>query len=179
MHLFATLLASLAIGGGGPLPGLQRTPPPWRPEYAHLQQRVRRLGLPPVSDVIYHVHALLHVYVNGKPVAVPANVGIDYGRNFITSLHTHDRSGVIHMEATRKYPFRLVDFFDVWGVAFGRNRLGAYTSRGARRVWTFVDGRRVRHPESYVMKRHDNIVVAYGRAGSFPKRPSTAALVGY
>jgi hypothetical protein len=83
------------------------------------------------------------------------------------------------MEATRKYPFRLVDFFDVWGVAFGRNRLGAYTSHGARRVWTFVDGRRVRHPESYVMKRHDNIVVAYGRAGSFPKRPSAAALIGY
>jgi hypothetical protein len=189
----AALLAAAAIAavgiavahGGSPhksskvaLPGLQRTPAPWAPEYAHLPDRVAALGLPPVSDVVYHVHALLHVYVDGRPIPVPADVGIDFGRGYIASLHTHDETGVIHVEATRPYPFRLSDFFAVWGVAFGRDRLGGYRSRGARRVWVFVNGRPVVDPVHYVMRRHDDIVVAYGRAGSFPRRPSTAALAG-
>jgi hypothetical protein len=42
-----------------------------------------------------------------------------------------------------------------------------------------VNDKPIRYPTSYVMKAHDNIVVAYGKGGSFPKRPSAAALRGY
>jgi hypothetical protein len=158
--------------------GIRATKPPWPPEYAHLQQRLNALNLPPVG-ASYHIHALLHVYVNGKPVTVPANIGLYQAKGIASSIHTHDTDGVIHMEASRPYPFTLGDLFVVWGVRFSGTQLGAYTNSAGGRVWVFVNGKSIRYPRSYVMKAHDNIVVAYGKLGSFPKKPSAAALRGY
>ena len=159
--------------------GIRATKPPWPPEYAHLQQRLKALNLPPVGNESYHIHALLHVYVNGKPVTVPANIGLYRAKGIVSPVHTHDPSGVIHMEASRPYPFTLGDFFTVWGVRFSATQLGAYTNGGGKRVWVYVNGKPIRYPRFYAMKAHDNIVTAYGTLGSFPKRPSAAALRGY
>jgi hypothetical protein len=186
-------VAALAAGGrgsaGGPpaprapvalrrLEGLSATAAPWPAEYGHLGQRLRVLGLPPVSDVIYHVHALLHVYVDGRAVTVPANLGISPDGVAFSSLHTHDTTGVLHMEATRPFAFRLSDVFAVWGVAFGPGRLGGYRATRDRRLWVYADGRPVSDPLGYAIRPHDNLVVAYGRRGSFPTTPSAAALSG-
>lgn len=168
------LIATIGIGGGG----LQATEPPWPPEYEHLQQRLQALDLPPVGDQSYHVHALLHVYVDGEPVTVPANIGIDSSEGIESSLHTHDTSGVIHMEAVHPYPYTLGDFFEVWGVRFSGTQLGAYTNSGSKTVQVYVNGHQIGDPTSYVLKADDNIVVAYGEPGSFPKEPSAAALEG-
>jgi hypothetical protein len=162
----------------GDLQGLSSAPAPWGAEYGSLAQRLSVLGLPPASDVNYHVHALLHVYVDGRVVTVPANLGISPGGEAFSSLHTHDTTGVLHLEATRPFAFRLSDVFAVWGVAFGRDRLGAYRDRGAERLWVYANGRPVEEPVRYVIRRHDNVVVAFGRRGSFPKNPSNAALAG-
>jgi hypothetical protein len=162
----------------GHLHGLSSEPAPWPAEYGDLAQRLGVLGLPPVSDVVYHVHALLHVYVDGRAVTVPANLGIGPGGDAFSSLHTHDTTGVLHLEATRPFAFRLSDVFAVWGVTFGHDRLGAYRNRGAERLWVYANGRPVANPVRYVIRRHDNVVVAYGRRESFPKTPSTAPLAG-
>ncbi len=159
--------------------GIRATKPPWSPEYAHLQQRLNALNLPPVGNESYHIHALLHVYINGKPVTVPANIGLYRAKGIVSPIHTHDTSGVIHMEASRPHPFTLGDFFVVWGVRFSSIQLGAYTNGGGKRVWVYVNGNPIGYPKSYVIKAHDNIVVAYGKLGSFPKRPSAAALRRY
>ena len=102
---------------------------------------VRRAGhspagveVPGQSDAGFHIHAMLRVYVDGKPVTVPANVGIDPQGQFIAPLHTHDTSGVIHMEATQTYPFTLGQFFTVWGVKFAPGQLGAYRTGGGKTV---------------------------------------------
>jgi hypothetical protein len=160
--------------------GLSAGPPPWGPEYSDLVQRLATLRLPPPSDVVYHVHAILHVYVNGRRQIVPPDVGIDVQHNLLASLHTHDATGVIHMEATAPFPFRLADFFDVWGVLLTPTQLGPYRNAGDRTVHFYVNGRPLTgaDPTSYVMHAHDDLVVAYGRDGSFPTRPSTAALAG-
>ncbi len=171
---FVALIASL----GGASEGVRTTEPPWPPEYEHLQQRLDAMKLPPVGDESYHIHALLHVYVDGQPVSVPANIGIDASRGIEPSLHTHDTSGVIHMEAAHPYPFTLGEFFNVWGVRFSGTQLGSYTDSGSERVRVYANGRPISDPTSYVLKAHDNIVVAYGEPGSFPKRPSAAALKG-
>ena len=171
---FAALIATL--GGGNE--GVRATEPPWPPEYKHLQQRLEALNLPPVGDESYHIHALLHVYVEGHRVSVPANIGIDLSEGIESSLHTHDTSGVIHMEAVHSYPFTLGEFFKVWGVRFSSSELGAYTNSGSKRVQVYVNGHPISDPASHVLKAHDNIVVAYGEPGSFPKKPSAAALKG-
>jgi hypothetical protein len=183
--LLAVMVPFVAAGvasagsAGSATAGIRATKPPWSPEYAHLQQRLKALNLPPVGNESYHIHALLHVYVNGKPVTVPANIGLYRTKGICSSIHTHDTSGVIHMEAARRYPFTLGDFFIVWGVRFSSTQLGAYTNGGGKRVWFYVNGKPIGYPKSYVMKAHDNIVVAYGKLSSFPKRPSAVALRRY
>src|SRR6266545_4079696 len=46
------------------LEGLSTGPIPWQPEYEHLADRIRALGLPPSANV-FHVHAHLDVFVDG------------------------------------------------------------------------------------------------------------------
>ena len=151
--------------------GVQTTPPPWQPEYAHLGQRLDALGLPGLNENIFHIHSLMHVYVNGKAVTVPANVGLDTSSGTFSSLHTHDTSGLVHMEADRKYPFTIGQFFAVWGVKFSDDQLGPYRSKGDEQVRAYVNGKRISDPVNYVMKEGDEIAVGYGKPGSFPSNP--------
>ena len=76
----------------------------------------------------YHVHAHLDVFVNGRPVLVPAGIGIDLANPDVRSdkrldgivvgagltqecdqpcispLHTHDLSGLLHTETKTPSP---------------------------------------------------------------------------
>src|SRR3954454_23108938 len=45
-----------------------------------------------------HIHTELAIEVNGVPLQVPAFIGIDQEANRIAALHTHDDSGLIHVE---------------------------------------------------------------------------------
>jgi hypothetical protein len=110
----------------------------------------------------YHVHAHLDVFVNGKPVEVPAGIGIDiddpavhtvetdlgptYGgidpacaRPCISPLHTHDSSGVLHTESALAYPNTLGQFSTEWGVALSATCVGGYCSPDAA-IQVFLDG---------------------------------------
>jgi hypothetical protein len=166
-------------GGGGPSPkglpagaeeGAQTTKAPWQPEYSHLVARAQAMKLPPPSDQIFHIHALLHVFVDGKPVPVPSQIGIDQADQYLAPLHTHDSSGIVHMESAVQTQFTLGEFFAVWGVRFTDSQLGAYKNGGGKTLQVYVDGKRIKDPVNYVMKRHDSIVVGYGKPGSFPTK---------
>src|SRR5436190_14325331 len=122
-------------------PGLQVSTGPWDPEYNELPQRLKMLQLPQTSDVIFHIHANLEVYADGKKMPVPAQIGIDQQHQLLASLHTHDTSGTIHMEAVQPYPFKLGQFFDVWGVRFTATQLGAYHSGNGLVLLTWVNGK--------------------------------------
>jgi hypothetical protein len=157
-----------AATGSGATAGLQSTPAPWPPEHSALQTRVAALHLPPQSDTAYHVHADLRVYVSGHQVPVPAQIGINPQEEFLAPLHTHDTSGIIHMEASEQYPFTLGQFFTVWGVTFTRTQLGSYVAGKGNVLAVYVNGSPVTNFVEYVMRPHDDIVVAYGKPGSFP-----------
>jgi hypothetical protein len=159
---------SAHVTGAGASAGLQATPAPWTPEYAGLQTRLAALNLPAGMDGAYHVHAALRVYVNGKQVPVPANIGIEPEATSLASLHTHDATGVIHIESSEKYPFTLGQFFTIWGVKFTSTQLGSYVAHGGNVLAVYANGKPVSNPAGYVMNPHDNIVVGYGKPGSFP-----------
>jgi hypothetical protein len=107
-----------------------------------------------------HIHAHLDVYVNGKRVQVPANVGIDFKHQFITELHTHDTTGVVHIESPVVTTFSLGQFFGEWGVKLTSRTLGQY--RGRVRWW--VNGEpKTGDPAAHVLHAHEEIVVALGR----------------
>jgi len=71
-----------------------------------------------VTSEAYHVHSHLSIYLNGASVAVPSQIGIVEPTpttqcNY--SVHTHDRSGIIHVEAPAAGTFTLGQLFALWG----------------------------------------------------------------
>ena len=174
--------AGLTISGPGLQEGvpagtaLQAAHPAWAPEYAHLAQRLKQLGLPPGGKETFHIHALLHIYVDGLLVPVAPNVGLDPAKGLESSLHTHDSSGVIHMEAPHPFKYTLGDFFAVWGVKFGPAQLGGLKGYGGDKLHFYVNGRTLANPAAYVLHDNDSVVIGYGAPSSFPHTPSTIVL---
>ena len=152
--------------------GVQTGKAPWKPEYSFLAQRLSALNFPEQSDVGYHVHAVLFVYIDGKQTPVPANIGIDPQGRFIAALHTHDGSGVVHMEATRPYPFTLGEFINIWGVDFSDSNIGAYKAGDGNVLQLWVNGKQVSDPVNYKMQEKDVMILGFGKPGSFPTKKS-------
>jgi hypothetical protein len=164
--------AGLVISGAG----LSTSRPPWAPEYAHLPERLEQIGIPPGGKEKFHIHTLLHIYVEGLLVPLPADVGLDPARHLESSLHTHDRTGIIHMEAPHRFNFTLGDFFAVWGVKLGPAQVGGLKGLGGDKLHFYVNGRPLANPAAYVMHNGDSIVIGYGKDSSFPHAPSTFLL---
>jgi hypothetical protein len=181
----ALLLTALAVAGCGsdkktaaaPVisgPGITATAPPWKPSYDHLAERMKRFGVPPPGTEKYHHHAQLHVYNDGLLVSVPTHIGLAPG--VAAGLHTHAPGGVIHIEASKPFKPTLGSFFAVWGVPFGPKQVGNLKDEGDEHVYVLANGKPVADPIHYVIKEGDNIVVAHGKAGSFPKTPPVTLL---
>ncbi len=183
--LTAAIVAALAgCGTSGPPekglevtgPGIRSTQPPWPPAYAGLTARIRRLHLPTGSTDKFHIHAELNIYNQGLLVTIPADVGIDRRHHIETTIHTHDFSGIIHMEAPHPFRYTLGDFFAIWGVRFGAGTLGGLEDSGSDRVWVYVNGKLISDPARHVLANGDNISIGYGKPSSFPHQPSTRIL---
>jgi hypothetical protein len=147
------------------IPGLQTGPPPWNNSSAVLADRLPILGLSALGTEgsVIHIHQHLDIYVNGKKVQVPALIGIDTTGGFLTELHTHDTSGVLHVESASKRDYILGQFFGEWGVKLTSNCLGTYC--GNLKWW--VDGKRmVGNPAQLILKAHQEIVIAAGKTPS-------------
>jgi hypothetical protein len=175
---------ALAIAGTAVAVAARRADPPARPplrtsvpntaraqwpaDDGRLAERLDALRLPGPSDTGFHIHVRLRIFVGARAVAVPAGIGIEPRSGLLAPLHTHDASGIVHIESERPYPFTLGQFFAVWGVRFSATRLGAYADDGADRLRAYVDGRRIAAPAGHVLAAHERIVIAYGRPGQAP-----------
>jgi hypothetical protein len=72
-----------------------------------------------------HYHPQLAITVNGRPVQVPANIGVDPTTGAMSAVHTHTADGEIHIEAdTTGEVFTLGQLFTQWGVSLGASQLG-------------------------------------------------------
>jgi hypothetical protein len=75
-------------------------------------------GVPCAAQVeTFHIHSHLSIIVNGVAQAIAANAGIVSTPTLDCHyyLHTHDRSGKIHIEAPAAGTFTLGQFFAIWG----------------------------------------------------------------
>jgi hypothetical protein len=180
------VVAALAVAGCGSSasapqgatvtgPGVQTGAPPWPPEYQHLQQRIREIGIPPGGKETFHIHSMLHIYVNGLLSPLPANVGLP-PKGVESSMHTHDSTGIIHMEAPHPFPYTLGDFFAVWGVKLGPAQVGGLTGLGGDHLHFYVNGKPFTNPAALHLHRYDSVVIGYGADNSFPHTPSTFLL---
>ena len=148
---------------------------PWGANVGHLRERLRTIGLPAlrVEGSRLHTHQHLDLYLDGKHVAVPAGIGIgrDAGGRFFSPLHTHDRSGILHVESAAVRPYTLGELFRVWGVRLTATCIGNDCAGNGRAVRAFVGGVRVPgNPATIPLRRHAEIVLTFGTAGELPKR---------
>src|ERR1044071_10295818 len=63
----------------------------------------------------FHYHAHLSIFVNGSSYLVPGGIGIEPS-DCIYWLHTHDDSGIIHIESPQNDTFNLGQFLKVWSI---------------------------------------------------------------
>jgi hypothetical protein len=146
---------------------------PWPPNNrALLHARLEQIGIPALKQEgqRLHTHQHLDIVIRGKGYPIPAGIGVDARERFISPLHTHDYTGVTHIESPVVRRFTLGQFFDVWGLRFNANCLGGYCAKGKEKVWVFVNGTKVLgNPRALALREHDEIVVAYGTYASIPK----------
>ena len=107
-----------------------------------------------------HYHSHLTLLRDGRNVKVPALIGIDLQHQCLYWLHTHDATGVMHIESPDARTYTLGQFFDVWGQPLSRTK--AASLRG--RLAVFVGDRRVGgDPRAIVLKPHELITIEQGR----------------
>jgi len=122
------------------------------------------------EQTAYHVHAHLAIIDDGQNVLMPAGIGIvgpwreRYGSIAEAQcyywLHTHDSSGIVHVEAPSPRQFTLGNLFDIWGQPLDATVVGP--SRG--NVMAFVDGRAFSgNVRSIPLVDHAVIVLEVGR----------------
>lgn len=70
-------------------------------------------GVGCATAVNYHVHALVSIYHDGQRLALPQSIGRGSGCDY--GMHTHDGSGVVHIETDVPASFTLGQFFALWG----------------------------------------------------------------
>jgi hypothetical protein len=151
----------------GALTDMLTGPAPWPANVTGLRSRLAAFGLPALAreGTVLHIHEHLDVYVDGRRVTVPAGIGIDAADGFISPLHTHDESGVMHVESPTVRRFTLGEFFGVWGVRLDASHLGGYTVGGGKELHAYVNGERVDgDPGKIVLASHQEIVLAFGTA---------------
>jgi hypothetical protein len=144
------------------LPGVRRTKAPWPPEYEFLADRLLPLGLHDLGEegAATHIHAHVDIFVDGKRVTVPLNLGIT--PSYLTELHTHDTRGVIHIESPEENDeFTLGQFFAEWGVFLNSRCVGAYCDN----LRWYVNGKpQTGNPANVVLKPHQQVAIVVGKA---------------
>jgi hypothetical protein len=114
------------------------------------------------ESFVVHWHAHLDVFVNKDSVVIPANLGIDEVDRKISPLHTHDDSGVLHIEAPDTTPLSLGQLFTVWGVRLDANCVADYCSPDTP-IATYVDGEEFAgNPADLVLKDLQQISLVVG-----------------
>jgi len=65
------------------------------------------------EQLAFHIHAKLNITINNESYPIPAGIGI-IPNNCIYWLHTHDVSGIIHIESPVEKEFTLGQFLRIW-----------------------------------------------------------------
>ncbi|HEY9425965.1 MAG TPA: hypothetical protein VIR34_02330 [Gemmatimonadaceae bacterium] len=116
----------------------------------------------------YHIHVHLSLYVNGEQLAIPPGIGVkdpQLSNGFVIAgscfywLHTHDATGIIHVEPPTAIEANLGQLFDIWGQPLSTTGVAGYN--GA--VTVLVDGEKYTgDPRAIVFETHKQITLEVG-----------------
>jgi hypothetical protein len=146
------------------------------PAPADASAQAKAAGLPMLGaeGQVLHIHSHLDVFVDGKAVTVPAEIGIDVPKQQISPLHTHDTSGVVHIESPVKADFTLGQFMTEWNVPISKDAIGTLKVGDGKELHVYVNGKeQAGDPASLKLAAHDEIAVVYGAPSDKVQVPST------
>ena len=86
-------------------------------------------------------------------------------------LHTHDASGIIHVESPDERPYTLGNFFDIWGqpLETGKGAKADNVAGLRGRLRVYVDGKAFSgDPRAIVLKPHEQIALVVGSPAVTP-----------
>ena len=121
-----------------------------------------------MEQALFHIHAHLAIYVHGQQKFVPYGIGIvpPYrlqntasgpfvaGGSKFYWLHTHDETGIIHIESPQQRTFTLGDLFDIWHQPLSPTQVGPATGQIAVLVNNYPVGG---DPRAIPLAAHDVI----------------------
>ena len=147
MRLVGAIVLAIVIGSCGQ--GAAPTPAP-----------AANVPCGPSEILTRHEHAHLTILVRGQIKTVPAFIGITATQ--ICWLHTHDTSGIIHIEAGDSRAFTLGDFFAVWRQPLSEAVLDGERAGAGETISVTVNGQATAPPNLIVLKDHEDIVLQLG-----------------
>ncbi|MGB7638580.1 MAG: hypothetical protein WCF03_07810 [Nitrososphaeraceae archaeon] len=120
-----------------------------------------------VEQLVSHIHAHLDIFINGQPYTIPSQIGIT--DKCFYWLHTHDESGIIHIESPVAKDYTIGQFFDIWNKKFSNTQILDNIVNGKNTLNVYVNGNKVNAGVNYrdiKLKAHDEIAVVYGKPPS-------------
>ena len=109
----------------------------------------------------YHIHALLSIYQDGIRLGLPDSIGRGSGCSY--EMHTHDITGILHVETDVPKVFTLGQFFALWGQPLGT---AAVAGLPGKPTYYVIDKEQVVRftgdPATIVLSAHREIVIVTG-----------------
>ncbi len=167
--------ATVLLAQGGPIPLVQATQvgatkfePGDTPTGGH-GQTIDGIEGSSREMLQVHVHAHLSLIYKGQQIAIPYGIGIvqpfQVKNGFVGMgagiywLHTHDATGIIHVESPDSRTYTLGQFFHIWGQPLEARNVAGLTGT----VRAFVDGKSVTvSPRDIVLGAHTQITLEVG-----------------
>ena len=124
----------------------------------------------PMAGELYHIHVHLSLYVNGEQLAIPKAIGVTKptaSNGFVIGtnggcfywVHTHDATGIIHVEPPTSVEVRLGPLFDLWGQPPSSTGVAGFNGD----VTVFVDGKKYTDdPRGILFESHKQIALEVG-----------------
>jgi hypothetical protein len=113
------------------------------------------------ESLLFHIHPTLSIMVEGQERTVPADIGIL--QKCLYWVHTHDATGMIHVESPVQRDYTLGNFFDIWGQPLDSKRFLDRAIDSGHSVLAYVDGQRyLGDPRQIVLKDLEKIELMYG-----------------
>jgi hypothetical protein len=124
------------------------------------------------EQLLFHRHAHLDIFVNGSHTYIPPQIGVIPDR-CIYWLHTHDETGMIHIESPVQRDFTLGQFFDMWRSKLANS--SAFVNTLEKNTPTvYINGSKQSDGINYKsvkLNAHDEITLVYGiPPASIPSR---------
>lgn len=141
---------------------------------------------PPINGVYcdagqnaYHIHTHLTIYINGKRVTIPQNIGIAPDGSCLYWMHTNANDGIIHTEAPQKlHNLALDDFLTIWHDGFANLNFPPELTQSTG--WKiYVNGQLFAQPVTspltteVPLASHDIVTMEYGTPNPQPDDAST------